>query len=306
MEEDKKVNDVETSILENPLNNTKIDITGDLTKMVEEVKNIETASNEESKEEVIENKDIPVIEPKPVEEEKTQNEVTPIIESTPEVKSEVIVTSEIQIEEKKEDVLEDKKDEVVEEKKEEITKKKLPFNLWVVLVVLLICIVSGYFLWGFFRNEDGSYKEEFMGATNEGSALEEDKNTYNDFVSTPSDDVVSTPSDDIVYKFNTGKYIFNEKTLYLNSDNTFYYLIDNNGCVGGNYGTYTVDGNIIDLTSTKYFDCATCTESTENNLNLFVVNIREDGRISLHNQVFDYVSLENGNNLFVCNNENAN
>ena len=29
MEEEKKVNEVETSILENPLNNEKIDITGD-------------------------------------------------------------------------------------------------------------------------------------------------------------------------------------------------------------------------------------------------------------------------------------
>ena len=63
------------------------------------------------------------------------------------------------------------------------------------------------------------------------------------------------------------------------------YLIDNNGCVGGNYGTYTVDGNIIDLTSIKYFDCATCTESTENNLNLFLkisrIILSEDESLSI-------------------------
>jgi hypothetical protein len=92
----------------------------------------------------------------------------------------------------------------------------------------------------------------------------------------------------------------------LNSDYTFYFLIDDNGCVNGNYGSYTVDGNIIDLTSSKSYDCVSCEESSENNLNSFVFNVRSDGRISLNNEVFDYIGLEDVENPFVCNNENAN
>lgn len=308
MEEEKKVNEVETSILENPLNNEKIDITGDLTKMVEEVKNIESAPVEEKTEIQVVEKEVPVIEPKAVDETVTSSE-NAVIENKVENTTVSIENNNEKVDTSVHDgtVITTIKDSENLENEDKAEKKKLPVNLLAFLCVIIFCVILGIVLWHFFRNEDGSYKEQFFESlSKEENKENNDKKPDTTPVVTPSDDIIVTPSDEVVYTFKTGKYIFNNRTLYLNDDNTFYYVTDENGCMSGNYGTYTVDGNMIDLTSTKYYDCTTCEEKTDSNLNSYVFNIRDENTINLNHEVFDYVGNEESSNLFVCNNENAN
>lgn len=313
MEEDKKVNEVETSILENPLNNTKIDITSDLTKMVEEIKNIESTSIKENNEVVEQEKDVPVIEPKSVLENVVSTESSNI-ESTPVVDKEVVPTNVQNTSEAESKIDTSTHDGTVittisseVENKPEVEKKKLPVNLFAILIVIIVCIALGIFLWYFFRNEDGSYKTKYF----EYLGKEENKNENIDNqddkpVVTSSDDFV-TPSDDVTYTFNSGKYVFNNRTLYLNNNGTFYYIIADDSCPTSYFGDYTVDGNMIDLTSTASYGCVECGHTSESNLTFYVFNIRSDGRISLNNEVFDYIGFEESEvTPLTCSNENAN
>lgn len=307
MEEDKKV-EVETSILENPLNNTKVDITSDLTKMVEEIKNIESTPVQEKNEVVVQEEDIPVIEPKAVEEKPVAQTSTVEVSEVKETISDNTSNDESKIDTSIHDgtVITTISSEV--ENKSEVEKNKLPVNLFVILGVIVFSIFLGIFLWHFFRNEDGSYKTkyfEYLGKEEKKDEDTADKEEDKPVV-TSSDDFV-TPSDDVVYPFNTGKYVFNNKTLYLNNDGTFYYIISDDSCPTSYYGSYTVDGNMIDLTSTESYGCTECGFTSEESLNSYVFNVRSDGRISLNNEVFDYIGLEeSGVTPLTCNNENAN
>ncbi len=300
MEEDKKVNEVETSILENPLNNTKIDITGDLTKMVEEVKKIETAPVQENNVEIDTEKEVPVIEPKAISEVVVTNQ-TSVSESTPVVSEVSVQSSTVENKVEENDLNKDN----VSENKEKVEKKKLPINLPVVLIVLVFSIILGVVLWKIFRNEDGSIKEQFLEKEEVKDEETDDKEDVNPIV-TPSDDFL-TPSDDVIYTFNSGKYVFNNKTLYLNSNGTFYFIVDDDKCPVSYYGNYTVDGNIIDLTTTISHGCIECGHTDKGNLNSYVFNIRSENTLSLNREVFDYISNEESeeSNL-TCNNENAN
>lgn len=304
MEEDKKVNEVETSILENPLDNTKIDITGDLTKMVDEVKNAMSAPIVENKDENELEKDIPVIEPKSSDENVSNQSSVEIVTE----KKDVVSSDETKIDTSVYDGTVITSISSSDNKENSVEKKKIPLNIFVVLGVLIGCVVLGFFSWHFFRNDDGSYKAKYFESLREKENEEEklEKPVDKEPV-TSGDDVVSTPSDDVIYTFNSGKYIFNNKTLYLYNDGTFYYLINDEKCPTSYFGDYTVDGNMIDLTSTAAHGCNECEDTVNTKLNFYVFNIRSDGRISLNREVFDYVGMDESDvPPLTCGNENAN
>ena len=195
MYDNKKLNEVETSILENPINNTKIDITSDLSKMVDEVKNIESISNvEEKKDIIVIEDDVPVIELKPEVEETM---VVPLEKRDVENISIPTINDDVSKIKSEELINIDKQDNTVinnisrEPENNNLTvneKKKLPFSLPVVLIVFVLCIGLGFVLLSFFKNYE-SLSNDLIVDNNKN-----DDNSIIDSVVTVSDDV--TASDD--------------------------------------------------------------------------------------------------------------
>lgn len=190
-------------------------------------------------------------------------------------------------------------------------KKKAPVNIVAVLIIVVCCVLGGYIIWSRSKPEPTPTPTPTPNPAP---------------VVTPSEDPI-VPTDELNHPVASAeKYTFTvdstEYTVYLKTGTSNFYYVTNNGCVSGNYGTYTeVDGTLT-LQSETYHNCEACYYTSADvtnsaNATLVISLSRDIAANTLTSadgtQVFTFAGIEDIGNPFylegvsLCDNlENAN
>ena len=200
------------------------------------------------------------VEATPVVETTPVAETTPVVEATPVVEPESLVEGDSKI-----------SDESKNDGSGDINKRGLPFNIIIVIITIVLCVVFGIIVSRLLKVD---------------KKVPDNKNDD----SSPDSEIINNSNDINHDNEIASRYVYNEegviKTIYLKENSKKFYYLINNECISGNYGTYTISDNAFVMNSELYFDCNNCYHSEKSITNS-----------SNAVEVFNFTFIEESNDL---------